>query len=72
MQCLKEDECRLFTGEYVQEFVHLQSASVIVGKFVGLLMNFPALPNCVSMFHSSTGDSNTMSFTLHDLVFLVT
>ena len=65
----KEGECRLFIGDYIQEFFHLQSASVIVGTFVGWLMNFPALPNCVSMFHSSTSGSNTMSLTLHDLVF---
>ena len=62
-------EKKMNAGDYVQEFVHLQSASAIVGKFVGWLMNFPALPNCVSMFHSSTGGSNTMSLTLHDLFF---
>ena len=53
------------------EFVDTQSASAIVGKFVGWLMNCPALQNCVSMLHSSTGGSNTMSLTLHDLVFPV-
>ena len=62
---------QVITGDYVQEFVHLQSASIIAGKFVGWLMNFPALPNCVSMFHSSTNGSNTMSLTLHDLLFPV-
>ena len=71
MLCWKEDECRLFTDDYVQEFVHPQSASAIVGKFVGWLMKIPALPNCLSMFHSSIGGSNTMSLTLHDLVFLL-
>ena len=51
--------------------INIQSASVIVGKFAGWLMKFPALPNCVSMLHSSTGGSNTMSLTLHDHVFPV-
>ena len=45
--------------------------SVIVGKFVGWLMYFPALPNCVSIFHSSTGGSSTTSLMLQDLVFPV-
>ena len=69
MLCWKEDEYGLFTGDYVQEFVHLQSASVILGRFTGWLMTFPALPNCVSMFVSSTGGASTMFLTLHDLVF---
>ena len=71
MLCWNKDECSLFMGDSLQGFIHLQSASVIVGKFAGWLMNFSALPNCMSMFHSSTGGSNTMSLTLHDLVFPV-
>ena len=66
----KKDEFRLFTGDYVQEQVfHLQSVSVIVGKFAGWLIHFLALPNCVSMFHSSTGGLSTTSLMLHDPVF---
>ena len=56
---------------YMSKVFHLQSVSVIVGKFVRWLMYFPALPNCMSMFHSSTGGSSTTSLTLHDLVFPV-
>ena len=43
----------------------------MVGRFAGWLMNFPALPNWVSMFHNSTGGSSTMSFTLQDHTFPV-
>ena len=35
---------------YTSKVCHLQSLSVIVGKFAGWLMYLPALPNCVSMF----------------------
>ena len=56
---------------YSSKGFHLQFVSLIVGKFAGWLMYFPALPNCMSIFHSSTGGSNTMSLTLHDLVFPV-
>ena len=38
----------------------------MVGKFAGWLTYFPALPNCVSMFHNSTGNSSTTSFMLQD------
>ena len=34
-------------------------------------MYFLALPNGVSMFHNLIGDSCTMSFTFHDVVFPV-
>ena len=34
-------------------------------------MNFPALPNWVSIFHNSTGGSNTTSFTSQDQTFPV-
>ena len=34
-------------------------------------MYFPALPNCMSIFHSFTGGSITTSLTLHDLVIWV-
>ena len=50
---------------------HLQSVSEIVGKFTGWLMYLPALPNYMSMFHSSTGGLSTISLMLHDLVFPV-
>ena len=43
----------------------------MVGRFAGWLINFPALPNWVSIFHNSTGGSSTMSFTLQDHTFLV-
>ena len=43
----------------------------MVGRFTGWLMNFPALPNWVSIFHNSTGGSSTTSFTLQDPTFLV-
>ena len=36
------------------------------GRFAGWLINFPALPNWVSMFQNSTGSSCTTSFTLQD------
>ena len=52
-------------------FIHLQSVSVIVGRFVGWLMYFPALPNCMSIFHSSTGGTSTTSLMFHDLLFSV-
>ena len=38
----------------------------MVGRFAGWLINFPALPNWVSMFQNSTGSSNTTSFTLQN------
>ena len=44
---------------------------MIVGKFAGWLMYLPGLPNCVLMFHNSTGSSITTSLILHHLVFLV-
>ena len=50
---------------------HLQSASVIVGKYAGWLVYLPALPNSMSTFHNSTGDSSPTSLMLHDLVFPV-
>ena len=56
---------------YISKVFHLQSVSVIVGKFAGWLMYLPALPNCVSMFHSCTGGLCTTSLTLYDLVFPV-
>ena len=37
-----------------------------MGRFAGWLINFPALPNWVSMFQNSTGSSNPTSFTLQD------
>ena len=43
----------------------------MVGRFTGWLMNFPALPNWVSIFHNSAGGSSTMSFTLQDQTFPV-
>ena len=51
------------------EFVIFNLQVWIVDKFVGWLMYFPALPNCMSIFHSSTGGLSTTSLTLHDLVF---
>ena len=70
--CWEEDEYSLFTGNYVHEYsFHLQLVSVIVGKFAGWLMYPPALPNCMSMFHNSTGGLSTTSLTLHDFVFPV-
>ena len=47
------------------------SCMIIVGRFTGWFMNFPTLANWVSTFHSSTGGSCTMSFTLQDLLFPV-
>ena len=41
------------------------------GRFAGWLMNFPGLPNWVSIFHNLTGGSNTTSFTLQDQTFPV-
>ena len=38
----------------------------MVGRFTRWVMNFPALPNWVSMFHNSTGGSSITSFTLQD------
>ena len=43
----------------------------MVGRFAGWLMNFPAQPNWMSIFHNSTGGSNTTSFTLQDQTFPV-
>ena len=40
----------------------------MVGRFTGWLINFPALPNWVSIFYNSTGGSSTTSFTLQDHV----
>ena len=54
---------------YMSKLFHFQSVSMILGKFAGWLMYLPALPNCVLMFHNSTGGSNTTSFMLHVLVF---
>ena len=56
---------------YMSKVFHLQSVSVIVGKFAGWLMYLPALSNCISMFHYSTSGSSTTSLMLHDLVFPV-
>ena len=56
---------------YMSKVFHLQFVSVIVGKFAGWLMYLPPLPNCVSMFHNSTGGLSTTSLMLHDLVFPV-
>ena len=43
----------------------------MVGRYAGWLINFPALPNWVSIFQNSTGGSITMSFTLQDHTFPV-
>ena len=43
----------------------------MVGRFAGWLINFPALPNWVSIFQNSTGGSSTTSFTLQDHTFPV-
>ena len=43
----------------------------MLGRFAGWLINFPALPNWVSMFQNSTGSSTTISFTLQDHTFPV-
>ena len=43
----------------------------MVGRFAGWLINFPALPNWVSIFQNSAGGSSTMSFTLQDCTFPV-
>ena len=56
---------------YMSKVCHLQSRSVIVGKFAGWLIYLPALLNCMLMFHNSTGGLSTTSLTLHDLVFPV-
>ena len=56
---------------YMSKVFHLQSVSVIVGKFAGWLMHLPDLPTCMLMFHSFTGGLSTTSLTLHDLVFPV-
>ena len=53
---------------YMGKVFHLQSVSVIVGKFAGWLMYPPGQPNCMSMFHSSTGGLSTTSLMLHDCV----
>ena len=62
--------CYLQMTMYISRVYHLQSVTVIDSKFMGWLMYFPALPNCMSLFHNSTGGSSTTSLTLHDLVFL--
>ena len=73
MICCKEDDCRLFTGDYLHESgVHLQMLSMMVGTLAGWLMYFPALLNCVLMLQNAMGGSWTTSFTLHDLVFPMT
>ena len=56
---------------YMSKVSYLQSVSVIVRTFAGWLMYLPVLPNCVLMFHNSTGHSHTTSLMLLDLVFLV-
>ena len=43
----------------------------MVGRFAGWLINFPALPNWVSIFQNSTGGSSIMSFTLQGCTFPV-
>ena len=43
----------------------------MVGRFAGWLINFPALPNLVPIFHNSTGGSSTTSFTLQGCTFAV-
>ena len=43
----------------------------IVGRFAGWFINFPALPNFVSTFHSLTGGLCTTFLTLSGLVFAV-
>ena len=43
----------------------------MVGRFPGWLVNFPALPDWVSIFQKSTGGSSTTSFTLQDHIFPV-
>ena len=73
---VKDAEEKMSTGNlhvtmYMSRSVHPQLLSVIVGKFAGWLMYFPALPNCVLMFQNSTGGSSTASLMLHDHVFLV-
>ena len=45
------------------------SCKVMVGRLVGWFMNFPALKNWLSMFHSLTVGSCTTYFTLQDQVF---
>ena len=56
---------------YKSKVCHLQSWSMIVNKFAGWLMYLSALPNCVSMFHNSTGGLSTTSLIWHDHVFPV-
>ena len=56
---------------YRSEVFLLQSVSVIVARFREWLMYFPALLNCMSIFHSFTGGSGTTSLMLHDLVLAV-
>ena len=43
----------------------------MVGRFAGWLINFPILPNWVSIFQNSTGGSSTTSCTLQDHTFPV-
>ena len=43
----------------------------IEGRFVGWFINFPALPNSVSVFYRLTHGLCTASFMLQGLVFLV-
>ena len=43
----------------------------MVGRFAGWLINFPALPNWVSMFQNSTGSSSTTSLALQECTFPV-
>ena len=43
----------------------------MVGRFVGWFMKFPALPNWVSIFCSSTGSSCTTFLTLQEWIFPV-
>ena len=47
------------------------SLSVMVGKFAGWLIYFPALPNWVSVFQNSMGGSKIMSFMLQECIFPV-
>ena len=56
---------------YKRKVFHCQSVSVTVSKFAKWLMYLPALPNCMSMFHSYTGGLSTIPLTLYDLVFPV-
>ena len=56
---------------YMSKVFHIQSVSVVVGKFAEWLKYLPALPYSMSMFHNSTGGLSTTSLMLHDLVFPV-